>query len=844
MKFVLIFIFCFLFSCADMRYQSARNWIYDQQYEEACYFLESLLEESPENQEYKALLEIAKENAGQAHLEKIRKYANSDIETSQHFYDKARVRIPDNLELARWEERLKIARADVDTGVMVAQNWMQQNRWDEALLHLEKLQNYKASYPYLKNLRQTALKGSFDFHFLQGMRYFKNQEYEKSLQSFSVCLTRGQDRELSESWVKAAQTHLLCLSDIREAKESMEQTEYARSFSLYQNAREKLLALDILQREPLLLEKIEEGIALSRQKETRQIYERAIREESFQTCSGYFQSIRLYRTCLSKISPFLDCEEKIEKNKKMLAVLFQREGMNWIQYPALRYIGLAHRYLEEAYSYFPNLPGLAKQKEQVQALCLLKLKNTVKIRVLGGEETYRNFLQESLVDYINQRQFPFLVASSGDARETLSQYKERLADLNYSLPQEEEILFPVYQLNLEILESSAKKTGENSFMECTSQYFSHKVAIPSWEFLQYTGDRQYYEEERDRLKRIAISLDEQVQARQKTMVERRSTRDQYKESLSRIAEIVLDLTSQKEKAVNQKASIQYQVEENNKYISKAETEIQQYKKKLQEVLTPEQIRYYQDKISDLSKKIAICRRYNREEAAERLRILRSLIRRLEKEISDSKEEEEKQQALYDESERKFQASLTSYNQAQSLQNRMYEEQKTSDREYQKLQYTPVRERNLDVKAAYQYKYSPYQVFGTVLVKGYILDVLKEKRLLLLESKIQDLSEEKCLRDVHTRDSSGLRSKEIFLPSSDDFERRLQERAIQDLQNKLEIFFLYHHRRYWDQAMEASSRNHTAETAENLSLFLQGAKSGEEYKEAALKLQEILYSSNF
>ncbi|NUM37245.1 MAG: hypothetical protein HUU50_22095 [Candidatus Brocadiae bacterium] len=836
MKFFVAFLCFFLLSCADIRYQSAKNWMYDQQYEEACYFLESLLKDSPDNQEYKSLLEIAKNNAGQAFLEKIRQYAGHDLETAQHFYNKAKLRIEGNPELARWEERLKIAKADVDTGVAVAQNWMNQNQWDEALLHLEKLQNYKGSYPYLENLKKTALQGSFYFHFLQGLGHFENRQYDKAYQSFSICLEKKIENEIAQSWQQASQTHITCHQDLKEGQDFLKIREYSKAFIAFMRSQEKFLTLNPLQREPFLLEKIEESIANSRQKETQQIYEKAIQEESRQTYLGHFDAIRLYRTCLSKITPFLDCQERIEKNKKKLATLFQREGEKWLQYPGLRYIGIANRFFEEAYSYDPSLENLTRQKEHSESLCLLKLKNTIKIQILGGEESHKNFLQENIADSINQKKYPFVVASSGDARESLEQYKEKLLELGYS--SREDIFFPIYQLNLEILISFAQKTGENSYMNRLGQYYSHRISIPSWEFVQNTIDAQYHEDEKDKLFRLSVSLDEQARNRYQFMVDKRSIRDQHKESLSRITGIAINLASQKDQISSQIQSIQSKVEENRRYIARSESEMHEYQKKLKEVLTPEQARYYKDKISELSKKIASFQQYNSHEAPSRLRGLRSQMNRVEKELDLAKIEERKQQGLYYESETKFEQAQTSHSQAQSLQNRMQEEQETANREWQKLQYKPPQEKHLEIKTAYQYRYSPYQIFGTVWIKGYMLDIKQEKRLLALESKAEDAWEEKNFRDIHIKDCNSLKTKESTLPTPDTFEKRLQMRSLQELQTKLESFFASHHLRYWQKAQDASSRKNLSEMAENLSLFIK-APSPESQK-AAQKLQEMLY----
>lgn len=830
-------------SCTDIRYTKGRWLLAEKQYEDASYFAEDLVKESPDDPTYRELLNDCRKSAAEYYFEKAKSFQESDIQTARHYFARAKKMDPDNEAIVKIENTIDARKTEIREAIDKAEASMNEGNWDDAILQLSKLQQYRRSYQDLETALDVAVRESFDSHFLQGIRSFEAKDYRKACEEFQTCLQRKSDDALAGNWLEISVAHQQVRETLDQGRTLFDKSEYQAAFETITRAKNILSGIDELYREIGLWLEAQRGLDSARRKWTEELYARGLFQEGRQTKAGYLGALERYRDCLGKIENFRDCAERTKKINRELATILQREGRMLLGFPRLQYAALAHRFFVEAYRYDGTVDGLSADLFRSRELSEARLETTIKVRVKGNYG-YCADLEQDLVEFLHKGHYPYVSASRGDTSGIFETCLQRLVSHQYLKGGEKpDIRFNICQLQLEVLRSVAQKTGDLSSLDKASAYHSHLQRIQSIEYLGHMADLEYREKEHPALWAMASSLRNQTESRRQVFLSAQNNMDRQKELLDQANAELGRVSAHRDSLVSRRQEIEAKVAQNKSRIQALDRQIEDSRIKAQHASTPEQKKYYEEMAERLGAEKKQLSHYNDYEAPPLLSSLAADIGRAQNDVTRAQETGQKQQRLYDEAREETQRTQAQYHAASGQLSRAEGELSACNYELGRLQHKPESTEAVPVKSAYAFRCYPFQVFGTVWVKGYLLHTTDHSRIEALEVKKEKHLEDATLTGVEKEDVFKVSSRTENLVSAKDLELELQDRATSELKLKLDTILRKRHQRYWDLALEAVRENHTLESGENLSLFIQCVENAreqhEKYGEAVSRLQKIV-----
>ena len=637
-------------------------------------------------------------------------------------------------------------------------------------------------------------------------------------------------------WIETSKAYAIANAQAIRAKQLIQEQQYSLGYEAVYEAQQVLKKIPVPYQEITLIQEIEQTLSQARQKWCEQIYEQAKLEASLQTKVGYLNALRLYRTCLNKIASFQDCEAQIAQIEHQLALLFYEEAQGLFQFPQLRYVGLATQCLKEAQRYDPHLPNLGQELQTALALCHAKLGITIQVEVMNGQD-YGQELQNSLVQKIQDSQYPFIQAVSG-AQDDLSQaYREKITAIRASAG---DVPVQIYRLHLEVFANAAEKTGEASLFSKVSEYIAREHKIESSAYGQYLAMQTFLQTKQRMLSGLSETLETQVQERQHHL----SMAEQQKNTDSRALALA---ESHKDEVQSRLNSVQRQrnevwdrIKHNQRKIADLNEQIAEYRRKASTAQTPQERERYLRLAEECSRERDQLQHYNEFEGQRRLSQLDYQVRQAQRDIAQAEEEVSRCRRQYQYSVEEHRRAEQNYQNALESSQEIQSALEKAKREASRL-IAPSQQEPVPIKAGYTYTYYPFQVYGTVWVRGYLIETATSQRLLPLEVRTEEKQEDYSQPDVKQRDARDLISKTEQLPTAAQFLHQLQTKTSQKVQSTLCNFLQQHHERYWQNAQAELANQHTWEAGEQLSLFLLCLENGKmpEHPEAKAKLQTIL-----
>ncbi len=842
--FAISIILVSIVSCANKRLTQAQNMLSDRQYEDAVYFSQSLLAEEPDNLEYQKIWESARRQAAKEYIQKAQEYRLKDLISSQHYYAKAKQLANDEPGLQQLESMLLISQTDWEIAVARIRNLLEQKKWLEAMEYLKTLRNYKNSTPEWQFMYNMAQEMGFNSYFQKGKSDFKSQIYNRAIEQFSICLKIRPDDSIATQWQKIAIAHDRCQKSLEQAKVLFQQRKFDQSYLISYGAFQALENLNRPYFDLSLYHETEKLWKLAQENWCQELYEQARIEENLRNLVGYLNSLKLYRTCLSKITPYLDCEQRIITNQREISLLLMERAEELLAFPQLRYAGLAYKLLREASNYDSNITNLAEKSRYVKELAHAKLKNIILVNVqlfptsyihiiqnddLKSEEIsgrhnvdtakFSQQLQRDLVSMIKEKDYAFIeVAYQGD-QNLQKDYLQKLHQLKQEVKEKDiDVALPIYELKIEVLNHATAKTGINSKFDRISEYFIRDQRIESPNFQKYQVYNEIFQQKKETSSALENSLSLQTQDRLQAMLSAQRQVEIARQSVSLAQENQHRWQDRQSYISSERERVRNKIRKNQEEIAQYNRQIAEYRRRYQEAQTPQDKEYYRRKIDSAIKERDLLEDYNNNEAQRLLRQFQSELEEANHQLELAIRERRIAQQDYDESEKEFRVRENEYNNVNDIHKEVLSFMNKSDSELRKLGAQPEKDQFIPIQTAYQYEYYPYQVFGQVWIKGYILDTRTNTRLLALESKVENFVEDFSKKYIKNNDARQFQNREEMLPSASQFLEKLEFKSIEEIKLSLDQFFQKYHEQYWLRSQDNLSQGHILEAGEDLSLF--------------------------
>ena len=461
--------------CRNVAQTMAEDGLSSGRYVEAAEAARVAVEAKPDVPEYKNLLQKSERMAAGWFVERAdRHMIAGDFLRAEHAADRALAYSPANDAAKKIKSTIYSLRQRSLEQLTTAEQLLADEKFDEAILLLERLQPKAATFPQIKQVYQTALLAGYNFHLGNGIGAFESADYEGAVEQFEVALQQLPTREDGQAWMKEAGAHLKAQGLCDQAQSAFDKGFFRQAHDHFEKALAELPNYAPARK----------GLKKALYHWTDDVYARARRLEGQAIKPALLDSLDAYAQCERQIAEFKDVRDRVMRLHNRLAEIYLEEARHFARRPNLRTIGLAHYCLTQAQQHDPNLKGLAALLPKVERLFDIYRRVSVQVQI-NGKGRYPGELARALVERIEKSNFPGVKAALGRTGGLHAQYDGEVAAVAGDVgsnTKDLDVPYSILQIGGEVRRDFAKKTGADKPILITSSYVSHTEKAPNSEY--------------------------------------------------------------------------------------------------------------------------------------------------------------------------------------------------------------------------------------------------------------------------------------------------------------------------------------------------------------------------
>lgn len=461
--------------CRNVAQTMAQEALSSGRYVEAAEAARVAVEARPDVPEYKNLLQQSERKAARWFVERAdRHMIAGDFLRAEYAVDRALAYSPANFAAKKIKSTIISLRQRSLEQLVTAEQLLADEKFDDAILLLERLQPKAATFPQIKQAYQKALLAGYNFHLRNGIGAFESSDYEAAVEQFEVALQQLPTREDGQAWMKKAGAHLKAQSLCDQAQSAFDKGFFRQAHGHFEEALAGLPNYAPARK----------GLKKALYHWTDDVYARARRLEGQAIKPALLDSLDAYAQCERQVADFKDVRERVMRLHHRLAEIYLEEARHFARQPDLRTIGLAHYCLTQARQHDPNLKGLAALLPKVERLFDIYRRVSVRVQI-NGKGRYPGELARALVERIERSNFPDVNAALGRTGGLHAQYDGEVAAVAGDVGSNTkglDVPYSILQIGGEVRRNFAKKTGADKPVLITSSYISHTEKAPNSEY--------------------------------------------------------------------------------------------------------------------------------------------------------------------------------------------------------------------------------------------------------------------------------------------------------------------------------------------------------------------------